>query len=314
MKIWHFLFRKSKGRTQPGAVYRAKGGRSIVGAKPVSVAQPAMEETEEKKGIQPKKTALFIAVFGVVVVGVWFLTSKASKPEQPLPWQACLLKKSDGSPEFSLISVPAGTYQLTSNVSGLSLFLERHQLSKVILEYPLLVQSQEVSRSLFALYADFVNTLPDGEEKMRLLARLGLLWNREASNSPSVQGVSWEAAWDFSNWLSQNTGCDYNIPSREEWSAVIIHLYQSGEKVPQPSDGFSQGPLKNLLRGVREWTRSTCDMGHYLVGEDDWVAEANANESVCMPTYFSVAGFRVVLNPSKLPTNNQTKPTHPDPN
>lgn len=198
----------------------------------------------------------------------------------------------------ALITIPAGTYELPTSTSGLYPFTRFHNLAPIVVDAPFLIQGQPVSRTLFKEYADFVASKPDGQEKERSLAHLGLSWNQVGATTPAVKGISWEAALEFTQWLSQKTGCTYDIPSRAEWAATIIHLYGSGVPLPKPSDAFDATPLKSLLRGGTEWTRSPCAAGYYLVGEEDWGGDSNSNQPICMPGLFSVAGFRVVLHPT----------------
>ena len=243
-------------------------------------------------------------------VGGWFLPLDIKKTVQPPLWQACLpsgengFATQDAQVLSALVAVPAGTYDLPSHTSGLFSFLNPYNMKTILIKNGFFIQERQVAYALFEEYAYYVENLPQGEEKKRRQPHLGLLWNRGAKATPAtVQGISWEAAMDYRGWLRQKTGCDYNIPSREEWVAAIIHLYSTGEPVPKLGSHFGQTPLGNLLRGGQEWTRSPCAMGYYLVGEDNWVTEYGTSQAVCMPPLFSVAGFRLTLNPAKRQEN-----------
>ncbi len=201
--------------------------------------------------------------------------------------------------DFSLAPIPVGSYNLPTPTSGLYPFMHFHHLETIVIDDPVAIQEQPVTRTLFKQYADFIENQPPGEEKERLLSHLGLSWNQGEAGSPAVKGVSLEAALDFSQWLSQKTGCVYEIPSREEWAAAIIHGYNSGVPLPNPTDSFDSTPLKSLLQGGSEWTRSSCAVGNYLVGEEDWGTESKGSQPICMPGLFAVAGFRVVLHPAR---------------
>ncbi len=202
----------------------------------------------------------------------------------------------------NMLTIPAGRYELPAANSPLHPFLPSHRLSEIVLPEPVLIQEQAVSIALFKQYVDAVEQMPSGEEKEEKLAHIGMFWNKKESVSPAVRGVSLEAAMDFSRWLAQQTHCHFQIPSREEWAAAIIHLFQSGVPLPKPSDGFDATPLKSLLQGGNEWTRSPCPVGYYLVGEEDWGAGMRDGQPSCIPNLFSVAGFRMVIHPARAST------------
>ncbi|MEO5339639.1 MAG: SUMF1/EgtB/PvdO family nonheme iron enzyme [Magnetococcus sp. MYC-9] len=218
-------------------------------------------------------------------------------------WKACLPGSAGPSTSpkspFVLHPVPAGAYALPTPTSGLHPFTRHHKLDTIQVETAFLMQEQPVSQALFKEYAESIARMPTGEEKERLLSRLGQFWSRGENTAPAVKGISLEAATDFSHWLSQQTGCSYEVPSREEWAAAVIHLYNSGSPLPKPSDSFDANPLRSLLQGGGEWTRSPCPLGFYLVGGEDWGVEAQDSQPSCMPALFSVAGFRVVLHPDR---------------
>jgi hypothetical protein len=210
-----------------------------------------------------------------------------------------LLTGNRTSSPFAMLTIPAGRYALPAANSPLHPFLNPQRLGDVHLPESILIQEQPVSSTLFKQYVEAVEGMPDGEEKEEKRSHIGMFWNKKESVSPAVRGISLEAALDFNRWLSQKTGCDFQIPSREEWAAAVIHLFQSGVSLPKPSDGFDATPLKSLLQGGSEWTRSPCPMGYYLVGEEDWGATIRDGHPSCMPNLFSVAGFRTVIHPAQ---------------
>lgn len=251
-----------------------------------------------------KPVIILIILVMVFVAGWWFFQQPVvRKTDHSVSWQACLLPstktaESEQEPmQPLLMEVPAGTYNLPAQTSGLFVYLEPYQVDRVVIKNDFLIQKQVMPRAVFAQYARFVEQLPAGEEKEQRQAHLGLLWNRAESTATAVQGLSWEGVMDFRDWLRQKTGCDYDLPAREEWLAAVLHLYNSGEQVPKAGDSYNPSPLDSLLRGGREWTRSSCTMGYYLVGEDKWVNGSSSNHAVCMPPLFTVAGFRLILNP-----------------
>ncbi|MBF0369209.1 MAG: SUMF1/EgtB/PvdO family nonheme iron enzyme [Magnetococcales bacterium] len=235
----------------------------------------------------------------------WFFPSDSKEPVKvaDLPWKSCLLLDDDGSAYPDLTQIPAGELAISGDhANGLSPYLKPHGLERVHTETPFLIQRHEVTREQFKRYVDFVGRLPDGSQKSERLLRIGRQWQGHDTGSQNVSGVSWEGAWDYTDWLSQQTGCEYRLPSREEWGAAVIHHFNDN-----PSMGRNT-PLDRLLRGVREWSRSSCPSGYYLLGEDDWTAMPNVGQLVCMPQSLAVAGFRVVLGVaggSLVPANAQ---------
>ena len=284
---------------------RSTGGPSTGFAKRVPGAAGGRGQTPPGR----RRITLAALIVVCVAAGGGVLFSLVKKPAQPPLWQTCLLDEEDGftglgeSAQPALIVIPPGTYTLPSHASGLYAFLEPYEMAQVTTEKPFLIQNQKMSRLLFEHYAEFVDNMPPGDERDRRQSRLGLLWDQGGQTTPAVQGVSWEAATDFSLWLTEKTGCAYGIPSREEWMAAILHLYKTGEQIPKPGSNFSLTPLGDLLRGGREWTQSPCSDGYYLVGEESWVSGADTHRAICMPPLLSVAGFRLVLDPTELQNN-----------
>ncbi|MBF0382028.1 MAG: SUMF1/EgtB/PvdO family nonheme iron enzyme, partial [Magnetococcales bacterium] len=164
---------------------------------------------------------------------------------------------------------------------------------------PFLVQSDEVKLGDFKKYAEYVEDLPASKEKDRLMVRLGVAWKKNDSPNSSVNAVSWEGARDYAHWLGQRTGCSYDIPSQDEWLATVSYL-KARDKIRLNGSAIPTGPLKNLLWGVREWSRSRCSSGYYLLGRDDFTASTQEDGDVCMPAMFAVAGFRVIMTPASL--------------
>lgn len=236
---------------------------------------------------------LVLTAAAAVSLSVLPLPHKESPPSTP--WQSCLVALEGGSYYPSLLKIPANTYQFPALGTTLSAFLHLANGQDMVTAAPFLIQAQEVTLDEFKKYAQFVEHLADAKEKDRLKTRLGLQWERGDQQSSSVSGVSWEAAQDYAQWLSQRTGCTYDLPSKDQWAAAAIFLH-SQTNVPLDGANMPEGPLKNLLWGVREWSRSPCETGYYLLGEDDWTMPSKDSKDICMPAMFSVAGFRLVLS------------------
>ncbi|MBF0195605.1 MAG: SUMF1/EgtB/PvdO family nonheme iron enzyme [Magnetococcales bacterium] len=243
-------------------------------------------------GLGLKKSFVFGSIFiGASAIG-WGLMSFTQEPDAPITWQSCLVEQSDGSAYPVMEEVPAGDYTIPTSLIG-----GAGRMISAEINTPFLVQSEEVKLGDFKKYAEYVENLPESKEKDRLMVRLGVAWQKNESNNSAVNAVSWEGARDYAHWLGQRTGCSYDIPSQDEWLATVSYL-QARDKIKLNGSVVPRGPLKNLLWGVREWSRSKCSSGYYLLGRDDLTTSTHEEESVCMPAMFAVAGFRVIMTPA----------------
>ncbi len=235
-------------------------------------------------------------VIGLIFLGCagagWGIMSLFDEADAPITWQSCLIERHDGSVYPDMMEIPTGKYQFSTALYGGG----EDILMTAGIKAPFLIQKEEVKLADFKKYADYVNGLAPSPEKDRLMMRLGVGWQKGNPNGSSVNAVSWEGARDYAHWLGQQTGCSYDIPSQEEWVATVSHLH-ARDDVELKSTIPPIGPMRNLLWGVREWSRSRCQGGYYLLGRDDLTASAHENETVCMPAMFAIAGFRVVMNP-----------------
>ncbi|MBF0125908.1 MAG: SUMF1/EgtB/PvdO family nonheme iron enzyme [Magnetococcales bacterium] len=271
-----------------------------------AIRKPVSAPTREVKRRNPliayKKPLALGAGALLLAGGVGLLiTLFKPTPAVTLPWQACLTKWPDGTLYPDLFPVPTGEYQLSNIYQELKPFLAPHGLQKIAIKEPFLMEKREVSIKAFRRYVAFVDHMEQGAEKERLKSRIGLHWNRDDSETTSVKGISWEAAWDYTDWLGQQTGCAYTLPSREQWGAAAI-LLNGAQKSTDLARYVNEESLKMLLWGAREWTSSACAGGYYLVGEDDLVPLPEVRSATCMPAMLSVAGFRVAI---KAAGNNQ---------
>lgn len=250
-----------------------------------------------------------------MVVGVlgWLFSNYQETPATNLPWQACLTKWQDGTQYPDLLPVSTGSYALSAASQELKPFLAPHELEKIVIKDPFLIEKHEVSVKAFRRYVAFVEHLDPSQEKERLQSRIGLQWNKEDSDTSPVKGVSWDVAWDYTDWLGQQTGCAYTLPSREQWGATVL-LLDGAQNSSSKAKHLNEESLKTLIWGVREWTSSPCTGGYYLAGEDEFVPLPEVRSATCMPAMLSVGGFRVAIKAtaSTKTTSNQppaaTKP------
>ncbi|MEO5345043.1 MAG: SUMF1/EgtB/PvdO family nonheme iron enzyme [Magnetococcus sp. YQC-9] len=229
--------------------------------------------------------------------------SGSSSTDAP-SWQSCLMQTPEGGSHPDLLPVPAGEYRLHPNSQELKPFLVPHGLGKIQIKEPFLIEKHEVSLKAFRRYLASLDKMPAGPDRDRRKSHIGMHWNKDDAETASVKGISWEAAWDYADWLGQQTGCAYGLPSREQWGAAALLLDGARETVSK-AGVLSSESLRRLLWGVREWSATPCAGGYYIVGEDDFVPLPEVRSATCMPAMLSVAGFRVVL---KATGPGETKP------
>ena len=272
--------------------------------------RPASGIVKFRQGGNLSKIGFFVTSVVVVLAAGWYLTVSVSDridSVPPVAWQACLQESTDGTFYPDLVTIPAGVYSLPAEAKQIAPFLEGQQLASIVIEKSFLMQKAEVTQAQFQRYVNFVQGLAKGTDRDQLAMRLGLVWNKGNKNTPLLNGLSWEAAWDYAQWLSQQTGCNYQLPSREEWAAAVIFFH--GLAAFPESAAQGKKPLASLLGGVREWTRSQCDMGYHLVGEDDWIEAQQVGREICLPAMVAVAGFRVVLQEPELDKKSEKPAT-----
>ncbi|MEO5370086.1 MAG: SUMF1/EgtB/PvdO family nonheme iron enzyme [Magnetococcus sp. DMHC-1] len=283
-----------------------------------------------------RKRRLILLLFLAVFLGIGLARYRGPErtPKETIPsrstadWQTCLTPGKGDQPKPEMIEIPDGEYNMgrLSPSSTIQTLLVAADLTRILVKKPYFIQKRTVTQEEFALYVATVKTLPDGEEKSRLMIQIGLHWQKPTS-APSdhsfltgrlfgsktetpLQTVSWEAAQGYAEWISNRSGCKFHLPSREEWAAALMYLHESPmqEEAGVPN---ADAVRHNLLRGVQEWTRSPCSGGYYLAGGD---ATRQTNDGTggwgCMPAMVSIAGFRLVLK-INAPTDRQTTPPTP---
>ncbi|MBF0186523.1 MAG: SUMF1/EgtB/PvdO family nonheme iron enzyme [Magnetococcales bacterium] len=216
--------------------------------------------------------------------------------ESDAPPPKCTVALGDGTRFPLMKTISAGRYDIakTGNVHDLKPFLNPMKLNRVRVESPFLIQKREVTIAMFRRYVHAVLAMKNSPKKSARQDRIGLHWNKDnAEDHQAVTGISHEAAMDYVSWLNSETSCRFRLPSKTEWAAAVLAAHTGSET---PLDDTVAG-FRNLLRGVREWSRTSCGTGFLLLGEDNWVTIPANGGSVCMPSMISVAGFRVVRLP-----------------
>ncbi|MGN7612267.1 formylglycine-generating enzyme family protein [Magnetococcales bacterium HHB-1] len=201
----------------------------------------------------------------------------------------------DNTPFPKMLMVPKGRYETPelSAFKDLLPFLRPHNLHTVTIKKHFFIQTQETTKAQFRHYVQSINQLSDQTLKNERRIRLGLHWHKEGGENQAVRGLSWEAVQDFIQWLNQKTRCHYKLPSREEWAAATIHFFQRYRTRSQ-AERPPKDLVRTLLRGEREWTRSPCESGYHLVGEEEWIAAPHIGKKTCMSRMISIASFRLI--------------------
>ncbi|MBF0263070.1 MAG: SUMF1/EgtB/PvdO family nonheme iron enzyme, partial [Magnetococcales bacterium] len=217
----------TRGRTNriSGAVRRPRPGEPPGSGRGAPSGHPSWWNRNKKR--------VLLGLVALAAIGViaWVLLMRLGKPDAPREsaeenpaWQSCLLTPPEGGSYPNLLPVPAGEYRLRNNSQELKPFLAPHGLSKIQIKEPFLIEKHEVTLKAFRRYVVAVEKMPAGADRERLKAHIGMHWNKDDSETASVKGISWEAAWDYADWLGRQTGCAYGLPSREQWGAAALLL------------------------------------------------------------------------------------------
>jgi len=108
----------------------------------------------------------------------------------------------DGTRGPEMVVVPSGHYRM-GHVSGMGSPDER-PVHKVIISYPFAMGKYEV-------------TLVEYEKFARATGRAMPEGNRGQESLMPVVGVTWDDATAYTDWLSEQTGKRYRLPSEAEW-------------------------------------------------------------------------------------------------
>ncbi|MBF0424727.1 MAG: SUMF1/EgtB/PvdO family nonheme iron enzyme [Magnetococcales bacterium] len=260
--------------------------------------------------------ALFLTLAFGLGVGGYLLNRRNPGviPTNPVvaEQQACQLHDGKGAYAPEMVEVPDGEYDLSrlAPASRARIPLTATDLSRILVKKPFLIQLRAVSREAFARYVAHVRGLPEGEEKGRLLIRIGMHWQQSSDTAAAntifpgslfgnrqetpLQSISWEAAQGYAEWMSDRSGCSYHLPSREEWAAAVMYLH-GGVPSGRPGVPAALAGRHDIPLATREWTRSACTGGYYLAGGEGSRSGVGSDAGYCMPAMVSIAGFRLVL-------------------
>nr|CRH04239.1 Conserved protein of unknown function [Candidatus Magnetococcus massalia] len=229
-----------------------------------------------------------------------------TQPRASTGTPSCLAKLSQQD-KRGVLYLAKGHHTLLDKDAGheASRVLNALKLNRTKLESGVWMAAGEVTIDQFRNYVDAVRAQPEGPAKDAELAQIGVLWDRTDPKAKSgglyaraaiqpVRGVSHEAAMAFAAWYGEKNGCALRLPTREEWAAAVINRFNGWNS--NDKDKTIKYQMDSLMRGVREWSLSSCSLGYYLLGQDDWTGVQHVAAPVCMPASLSVAGFRLVMD------------------
>jgi hypothetical protein len=145
---------------------------------------------------------------------------------------------------ITLVRIPAGEFVM-GDAAG---FADETPPCRVRIERPFWVSKQIITNEQFNLF--------DPEHDSRYLDRGGKDHSNRGTplNQPGqpVIRVSWERAMAFCDWLSEQTGRCYSLPTEAQWEFTC----RAGAPANQVGRGRVWG-VDSMPTSVAEWTRST---------------------------------------------------------
>lgn len=128
-----------------------------------------------------------------------------------------------------------------------------------------------------------------------------------------VSTLSWQAANDYAQWLSQETHCTLTLPTYAQWLSAVVQYAQPDQTVTRRhQQAHYLRPLQrpeipeqvvDLLGNLREWVLDTSinddftcsDNGHLILGEDykTWLQDIGG-KPLCETMALDTIGFRLV--------------------
>ncbi len=127
----------------------------------------------------------------------------------------------------------------------------------------------------------------------------------EVVDSQVLSSVEWTDAQKFAQRLADISGCQFRLPTHEQWLAAVIEYAKPEEAIlaststekPVARNELPDGQVSDLLGNLREWSRESCKgKGHFLLGEDYLTKfEHKEGEPLCRSRTTKTIGFRLVL-------------------
>ncbi len=157
----------------------------------------------------------------------------------------------DGSPGPEMVVIPAGVFQMGSPLREKGRYSDE-QLRSVRIEKSFAIGRYEVT---FQEYDRFASTTGRASPDDRG-------WGRDRR---PVINVSWQDAVDYAQWLSQQTGHRYRLPTEAEWEYAARAGAATGRywgEDPDQGCGYANAADLDGKRLFVGWTAMRCRDGH----------------------------------------------------
>jgi formylglycine-generating enzyme required for sulfatase activity len=105
-----------------------------------------------------------------------------------------------------------------------------------------------------------------------------------------VSFLPWWAVSGYAAWMSDLTGYQLDLPTKQEWKAALWYNNQL-----RKMSSTEKKEIKNLLSGPWEWMKDTCPLGHIVMGVKGQTTNLQwTDPSRCDTTPVRALGFRLV--------------------
>jgi len=247
-----------------------------------------------------KRMVIVLTRLGIFSLLVAACTSIPQRDFQPFETFQDTLK--NGEPGPVLVVIPAGDFVMGPNAGQTAQFPNELPAHRVSIKRPFAIGKVELT---FREYDSFVKatgyTSPSDKG-----------WGTEywGRNKTPVFNVSWHDAVNYLDWLSEQTGAHYRLPTEAEWEyaarASTTTPFSTGECIDTDlanfhgKEAFKECELSQLYRGkvidtgsfppnpwglhdvhgnILEWT-ADCWHDNYAGAPDDGSAWLNSGENV----------------------------------
>lgn len=222
--------------------------------------------------------------------GALIAVTPTSREVSPVPFRNYRNALKDGGAGPVMVEMPEGRFTMGSSVTS-NYFEERPQRDVEVKRFA--VSKHEIT---FAEYEKFAKAMqrpiPDDEG-----------WGR--GDQPIIN-VSWQNAVDYTNWLSEQTGISYRLPSEAEWEYMArggtqaTYWWGNGPrpdyanchdcegtlagKQPLKVDSYDANPfgIKNSAGNVAEWVQDCYHASYENAPLDSkaWVTDGQCNKRI----------------------------------
>lgn len=185
--------------------------------------------------------------------------------------QYCCQKVCTLEDHIKMALVPKGTYILEQYPYVRSYIIGVGK-KKIVIKKDFFIQTGEVTVDEFKR---FVNSGWLSDEQLK---RLGTSWKngkdeygKPYCNDCPVSNVPWLIAEQYAQWMSEQTGCQLLLPTKEQWAAAVM-VYadnQTKQKRKLQRINTNKSEPDHLLFNREEWSRNSCGNGTiFILGRD----------------------------------------------